>query len=217
MTYMQTLWAQHVETQRANRAKEALTAQQNEETNRHNLVTEELSAKDLNEKIRHQIAQDTETMRHNLVSEAEISRHNEATEKLMRDQNNINRLANELAYRAKSEATLSSAEVEKLKIATNKAVQTAANEIQRARNNQDYEINKGKLDELKKQVKNDTARLENENKKLPSDIKLTKSQTANNNVKMLKDIVATVRDIFNFYEDVRNGNDFSVNIDETQH
>lgn len=84
------------ETERTNRANEALRGMELSETTRHNLANEHLSERDLEEKIRSNMARENlgwaqleETQRHNLVSEEvdriraiEQGRHNRATEAL---------------------------------------------------------------------------------------------------------------------------------------
>lgn len=115
MTYIQTLWAKHLEDKRSHQAQEKLTAEANAETQRSHLVNEALTDKQLNETIRHQIAQDTETMRHNKVSEAEIANHNRETESIMRMENAIKAQANQLNYAAQHERTVSQAETERMK------------------------------------------------------------------------------------------------------
>lgn len=84
------------ETERTNRANEALRGMELSETTRHNLANEHLAQKDLEEKIRSNMARENlgwaqlnETQRHNLVTEEvdkiramETQRHNIATEQL---------------------------------------------------------------------------------------------------------------------------------------
>lgn len=85
MTQNQIAYQAHRETARANRAKEALTAEQNAETKRSNLARE-------TETNRHNVVTEQESYRHNVVGENislmtlfESSRHNQATEQLGRD------------------------------------------------------------------------------------------------------------------------------------
>lgn len=82
MTRNQILYQQHVETSRANRAGEALTASRDRETARSNLAKEF-------ETNRANVARETETNRSNLAKEGEAHRSNLANEMLKRQSNAI--------------------------------------------------------------------------------------------------------------------------------
>lgn len=129
MTYIQTLWAKHLEDKRSHQAQEKLTAEANAETQRSHLANEALTDKQLNETIRHQIAQDTETMRHNMVSENEIAQHNRETESIMRMENAIKAQANQLNYAAQHERTITQAETERMKNDTNQLLGMLKNRV----------------------------------------------------------------------------------------
>lgn len=115
MTYMQSLWANHVEDVRSHQANEGLKSAEIEETKRSHLANEALTGKSLQETIRHQMAMDSETMRHNLASEAEISAHNRATEQIMRAENNIKAMSAQLNYAATHEKTITEKEIADIK------------------------------------------------------------------------------------------------------
>lgn len=119
MTYMQSLWANHVEDVRSHKANEQLKSAELEETKRSHQVNEALSRDSLNETIRHQVAQDTETMRHNMVSESEIERHNRNTESIMRTENNIKAMSAQLTYQASMSKIATEKEIEEMKNDTN--------------------------------------------------------------------------------------------------
>lgn len=129
MTYIQTLWAKHLEDKRSHQAQEKLTAEANAETQRSHKANEALTDKQLNETIRHQIAQDTETMRHNQVSEQEIARHNAETESIMRLENAIKAQANQLTYAANHERTITQADTERLKNSTTELLGMLKNRV----------------------------------------------------------------------------------------
>lgn len=155
MTYIQTLWAKHLEDKRAHQAQEKLTAEANAETQRSHMANEALTNKQLDETIRHQVAQDTETMRHNRVSEDEIARHNQETESIMRLENAIKAQANQLTYAANHERTITQAETERLKNSTNEMLGLLRNRI-----------DEGQLKVAEKQLNATFARIGQDNERI---------------------------------------------------
>lgn len=82
MTRNQILYRQNVETERSNRAGEALTAARDAETKRSHLATEF-------ETNRSNVAREQETLRSNLARELETNRHNISDEALTAQRNKI--------------------------------------------------------------------------------------------------------------------------------
>nr|AVX53396.1 putative ORF1 [Marmot picobirnavirus] len=80
MTRNQLTFFQNRETERANRAKERLSAQQNVETNRANLAKESLTREQNIETARSNLAKEFETNRSNVAKEKETNRANVAKE-----------------------------------------------------------------------------------------------------------------------------------------
>lgn len=191
MTYIQTLWAKHLEDKRSHKAQEALTKEQNVETQRSHLANEALTNKQLNETIRHQIAQDTETMRHNMVSEAEIAQHNRETESIMRMENVIKAQANQLNYAAQHERTVTQAETERLKNSTNEMLGLLKNRVDQ----QQLDIAKKNLDVQFAKLGQENERIEQEWQNLSIQERKAKSEAFKNYSSGIHEVVNTATDL----------------------
>lgn len=201
MTYIQTLWAKHLEDKRSHKANEELTAQANAETERSHKANEALTNKQLDETIRHQIAQDTETMRHNMVSEAEIAQHNRETEAIMRMENAIKAQANQLTYAANHERTVTQAETERLKNSTNELLGMMRNRVDQGQ----LEVARKNLDATFAKIGQDNERIEQEWTHLSNEERKVKSEAFKNYASGIHESVNAVTDVVNLSKMLPNG------------
>lgn len=107
MTRNQIEYNKLLESRRANRASEALTASRDIESARHNLESESISRQSLDEQRRSNQAREAETLRSNMAKEdlqrqvnQETARSNRARESISLEANAINRAAQEETARA---------------------------------------------------------------------------------------------------------------------